>query len=314
MPNDSEEIDNLPLTIALKNQIEKETFIEIRNSLEQEAIDHMDNKTFEAYLELLENSQDNLDKKFENSLSKLSLNSNKYKAYLKIVRHMDKSIEDKNYNLPVEEELTPKFSEKFEKLKKDKLDNRLKDIRELNLNDFEENYNMAKKIRRYSLCSKDYMKNPKSSGYQSFHINVKTPWGYYEKQIRTANQDNHAEHGSASHDEAYKPYEKDKSFHRLKLPIPLVPARDENREIIFPVTLEIACFEDAVKLYYHQNFEYFSEGKSYKELVSTFSRDKFDEYLHNISNPQNNQNKMFTRVLKKFMEFMDLFNHGSNQR
>ena len=60
------------------------------------------------------------------------------------------------------------------------------------------------------------MRNPKEALYQSLHMAVKTPFGFYEKQFRTESQHNVAEYGYASHSNTYKPYEKE-NFHILKI-------------------------------------------------------------------------------------------------
>ena len=52
--------------------------------------------------------------------------------------------------------------------------------------------------------SKDYIKNPKDTGYQSLHFTINIVGALTEVQIRTGVMHENAEHGSANHDEVYK--------------------------------------------------------------------------------------------------------------
>ncbi len=52
--------------------------------------------------------------------------------------------------------------------------------------------------------SKDYIKNPKDTGYQSLHFTIDIVGALTEVQIRTGAMHENAEHGSANHDAVYK--------------------------------------------------------------------------------------------------------------
>lgn len=139
------------------------------------------------------------------------------------------------------------------------------------------------------------MRHPKETGYQSFHIVVKTPFGRYEKQFRTQDQHHFAEYGHASHSNSYKPYEKE-SFHRLKVYTPLMPRRDENKEIILPIRLEPLGLEEAIKKYYHKDFSFFSDGLSMDQFQEAHPND-FDEAMLALSQPNE---KLLERISKGF--------------
>lgn len=177
------------------------------------------------------------------------------------------------------------------------------DISSSGLPTFYSNLEKARRIKYYDICSKDYMKNPKGNGYQSFHIGIKTPFGFYEKQIRTNKQHIFAEKGPASHTLNYKPDVRN-TFHRLKVPAPLSPKRDSNGELITPTELGVLPFDTSVSLYYGTSFSTFADGKTFEEFKAQFeTKEAFDQALFDLSPKDTNFvkkliNKIFTKRSK----------------
>lgn len=179
---------------------------------------------------------------------------------------------------------------------------KLYSIEKIDLDNFEKDYAEAQKLKRFNRCAKDYMRYPKQTGYQSFHMIVQTPYGEYEKQIRTEAQDNFAEFGHASHSNSYKPDVKS-TFHRLKVTTAFSPKRDEKGDIISPTQLGILPFELAVYNYYKQPFSNFSGGKTlaqFKEEHKT--KEEYDNALLALSPVKVSQNlitKLWNKVFHK---------------
>lgn len=290
-------IYDLPIIQVLQNEIKKDTLIEFRNLLEQEFLD-----SIPANSPMLQNYKtENLDDFLY--LYKLTLKP-QYKDYLAIIAHIDSAFEEGRYPTYLAEHLIggnvtlQAIDSNFEIInskQNQKLKQILTDIHSLDLNDFDKNLATAKKLQYFASCSKDYMKNPKEAGYQSFHVVVRTPFGRYEKQFRTQEQHYFAECGHASHSNSYKPYEKE-NFHRLKICTPLMPKRNEEKDIILPIQLEPVGLEEAIKEYYHKDFSFFSGGLSMREFQEEHP-DDFDDAMLHLSQPNE---KLIERVSTGF--------------
>lgn len=287
---------DLPTIQILQNEIKKEALVDFRNNLEQEFLDSMpaDSSMLKNYI--TRNKEDFI--YIHKGLEPL------YKDYLEIISNIDTALKDGKTPTYLASHLvggttTQKAIEKklslSEAEQKSKLKNIIDELSNLNLNHFELDLATAKKLQYFASCSKDYMRHPKETGYQSFHIVVKTPFGRYEKQFRTQDQHHFAEYGHASHSNSYKPYEKE-SFHRLKVYTPLMPRRDENKEIILPIRLEPLGLEEAIKKYYHKDFSFFSDGLSMDQFQEAHPND-FDEAMLALSQPNE---KLLERISKGF--------------
>lgn len=296
----SGQIDNiydLPIMQVLQNEVKKDSLTEFRNLLEQEFLDNIPaNSTM-----LKDYKAENLDDFLY--LYKLTLKP-QYKDYLAIISHIDSAFKEGNYPTYLAESLIggnvtqQAIDNKFEIInskQNQKREQILADIQSLDLNDFDKNLATAKKLQYFASCSKDYMKNPKEAGYQSFHVVVRTPFGRYEKQFRTQEQHYFAEYGHASHNNSYKPYEKE-NFHRLKVCTPLMPKRNEEKDIILPIQLEPVSLEEAIKEYYHKDFSFFSGGLSMQEFQKEHP-DDFDDAMLHLSQPNE---KLMERVSTGF--------------
>lgn len=223
----STEITSLPLVKAIKNQLRKENLLEFRNSLEEDLLSIMVNpKMLKEYKEL---SAEDFIYIYKQRLAPYQ------RDFARIIEYIDQTISSGNYDFRlnfsnfikegtmseqlVDDLLTRQLSKQYNSLKL-----KLALIAETDLETFDQLFEEASQITYFSRCAKDYMRNPKETGYQSFHIIVRTPFGIYEKQFRTAAQNDFAEHGHASHSATYKPYEKE-NFHRLKIFQPLMPKK-----------------------------------------------------------------------------------------
>lgn len=294
----SSEIDDLPLIKTIQNELKKESLMEFRNDLEQEFLDSIpiNSSMYKDYTTM--NKDDFL------YIHKLNLKP-KFKDYLEIVSNIDTAISLNNYTTNFMPSTfaggttTEKsISSKLNILTIDKnlkLSEIIYGLNNLNLKSFSHDLKQAEKLAYYAQCSKDYMKNPKETGYQSFHVVVRTPFGRYEKQFRTEAQHNFAEYGHASHSNSYKPYEKE-NFHRLKVCTPLMPARNKEGDIIFPIRLVPLELNDAIKEYYHKDFSFFSGGYS-MEQFKAMHPDDFDKAMLGLSQPDE---KLLERVGKSF--------------
>lgn len=304
---DNDELFELPIVKALKSQIQKESVISFRNSLERELLSIMSSrkKMLQDYKKL---SEEDFLYIYGKSLYP------EYRDFIRIINYLDIAIQNDHYDLyldfdrlitggEISEQVICNRLEYQLGLQKLDLESRIGALRFEELGDFSQNFDQASLINYFSSCSKDYMRNPKSSGYQSFHIIVETPFGSYEKQFRTATQNDLAEHGNASHSNSYKPYEK-QNFHRLKVCTPLMPARDEKGDIISPIQLEPIDFASAIKAYYHQGFEFFSGGLTLDEFRKKHP-DDFDEAFLELSN-SNTSEGMIDRISSAF-EFLRTF-------
>lgn len=290
-------IYDLPTIQILQNEIKKEALVDFRNNLEQEFIDSMpaDSSMLKDYT--TRSKEDFL------YIHKLGIKP-LYKDYLEIISNIDTALEDGKTPTYLASHLVGGITTKKaieEKLslsefeQKSKLKNIIDELSTLNLNNFELDLATAKKLQYFASCSKDYMRHPKETGYQSFHIVVRTPFGRYEKQFRTQDQHHFAEYGHASHSNSYKPYEKE-NFHRLKVCTPLMPRRDENKDIILPIRLEPLGLEEAIKEYYHKDFSFFSGGLSMAQFQAAHP-DNFDEAMLALSQPNE---KLLERIYKGF--------------
>lgn len=274
------------LFTMLSSQVKKEYSYTLRNHFEKVLIEKLSKEELDDYYsfpidEFLENH--------EQDLNQFQINCCIF------IKHMDSSEAQGLFNT----ETIPKFTNlafmnecietlnRYKSLQNNDILQRLESIKNLeispDLEDFKQNLSKACRIRYYDICSKDYMKYPKPNGYQSFHIRINTPFGEYEKQIRTAKQHHFAENGPASHSLNYKPNIRT-TFHRLKVPAPLSPKRDSNGDLIRPTELGILPFDAAVRLYYGTTFSSYSGGKTFEEFKSQFSsKEEFDKALLALS-------------------------------
>lgn len=312
----STEITSLPLVKAIKNQLRKENLLEFRNSLEEDLLSIMVNpKMLKEYKEL---SAEDFIYIYKQRLAPYQ------RDFARIIEYIDQTISSGNYDFRlnfsnfikegtmseqlVDDLLTRQLSKQYNSLKL-----KLALIAETDLETFDQLFEEASQITYFSRCAKDYMRNPKETGYQSFHIIVRTPFGRYEKQFRTAAQNDFAEHGHASHSATYKPYEKE-NFHRLKIFQPLMPKRNENGDIITPITLEPLDFGSAVKAYYHQDFSFFANGLTFEEFQAEHAED-FDIAMFELSN-SNTSEGMLDRIAKAFSSLkpFEFFMSFANRR
>ena len=258
--HNEEKIDELPLIKNIKNEINKETLISFRNNLEQEVINYMNKDMYKNFK--TKSREDFL------YIYKFTLKP-EHKDFLDIVSNIDEAIELDNWNVNffknsnlysnVTKGILSEKADELLRTREELFQNELEEIKNIDLQQYGEHFHIAQKLKYFSLCIKDYMRNPKEALYQSLHMAVKTPFGFYEKQFRTESQHNVAEYGYASHSNTYKPYEKE-NFHILKICTPLMPKRDETGEIISPIELMPSTLDEAIKEYYHTGFETFSGG------------------------------------------------------
>ena len=302
-----EDTTTLPIVKALKSQVQKEGIIDFRNSLENELLQFMSprKKMLQDYRKL---PQEEFLYVYGTSLYP------EYRDFIRIINYLDSSIKNGNYDLhlnfddlitggEISEHIICNRLNYQANLQEAELELRVCALCFDDLGNFDQNFEQATLINHFAACSKDYMRYPKSSGYQSFHVIVTTPFGNFEKQFRTAAQNELAEYGSASHSNSYKPYEKE-NFHRLKICTPLMPARDKSGDIITPIKLEPLDFASAIKAYYHQDFSFFSDGLSLDEF-SAAHPDDFDEAFLALSDA-NYTEGMLDRVFKAF-DFLKTF-------
>lgn len=291
----SEELYNLPLVKALKKEIKRNSLINFRDNLEKKIFDSMPNE--QMYKDYKNMSTEDFIYIHEKSLKP------EFKDYISIISTIDNSMKtgvDINQLASVikGEKITKEaLASEFELAAINQelnLENSLTQFTALDTANFSKNLEQAKKIQYYASCSKDYMRYPKEIGYQSLHTIVKTPFGRYEKQFRTYEQHKFAENGPASHSQTYKPYEKE-NFHRLKVCTPLMPARNDEGDIILPICLAPLSLNDAIKEYYHKDFKFFS-GMS-MEMFELSHPDDFDEAMLALSEPND---KLITRIKNTF--------------
>lgn len=291
-----QDLQKLSLIHTLQNEIKKESLVAFRNSLEQELLDSMplESSMFKDYT--TKSKEDFL--YIHKGLKPI------YKDYLSIISNIDDSLETGTSPTLLTNSFaggnatTNVISEKLSNSHNEqntKLQNIIEQLSVLDLDNFEQVFETAKKLHYFSICSKDYMKHPKETGYQSFHIFVRTPFGKYEKQIRTQAQHHFAEYGHASHSNNYKPYEKE-NFHRLKVCTPLMPKRDQEKNIILPIQLEPLGLEEAIREYYRKDFSFFSGGLSMDQFKTMHFFD-FDEAMLSLSQPNE---QLLERVSKGF--------------
>lgn len=271
---DKEKVKELPLVKTLKNEINKETLLSFRNDLEQEVINSM---TKNMYKDFCDKSKEDFSYIYKFSLKP------EHKDFLDIIDKIDEAVKMNRWNVDflntneyqnITKGILNQKADALLRKREELFETELAEIKELDLQQYGEHLYTAKKLKNFSLCVKDYMRNPKESLYQSLHIAVKTPFGFYEKQFRTEAQHNFAEYGHASHSNTYKPYEKE-NFHVLKVCTPLMPKRDEYGEIITPIQLVPSTLDEAIKEYYHKGFEFFSGGISL-ELFEKIYRNEND--------------------------------------
>lgn len=300
-----EDLFRLPLTKALISDLQKQRLLAFRNQLEQDFIDNVipKNPKSKMWQEYRQIPTQNFLYIYKHSIKP------EYRDYLPIIDAIDQAITSGTYRVDWDTLITS--SEASQKaiaalLHEESitqsaiLSDRLELLRSMDLDNFDRNMGIAKKIEYYAACSKDYMRFPKGTGYQSFHVLVRAPFGIYEKQFRTEDQDRIAEHGHASHSKIYKPDEKE-YFHRLKICTPLMPMRDENSEIISPLQLEPLSFDEAIIAYYHKPFEVFSGGLSLKAFRAQYpDEDDFDEAILALSQP----NEKFANKISNAFNFL----------
>lgn len=298
---DFEQLGELPLIQALRNQLRKESLVCFRNELEKDVLSDMPNNPT-MIKEYKERSAEDFIYIYKQRLSP------PHRDFIRIVEYIDSSIAGGGYDFylnfgelvkegPVSETIISGLLDSQLSRQEHFLNNRIKLLANTDLGSFNRNLEEASRINYFSRCAKDYMRNPKETGYQSFHLIVHTPFGSYEKQFRTAAQNDFAEHGHASHSASYKPYEKE-NFHRLKIFQPLMPARDEKSDIITPIKLEPLDFESSVRAYYHQPFLFFSGGLSLSEFKAAHP-DDFDEAMLSLSE-SNATEGMLDRISRAF--------------
>lgn len=293
-----DELYNLPLIKALKNQIKKESLITFRDNLEKKIFSSMQTEeTQQMYKDYRNMTTEDFLYVYEKTLKP------EFKDYISIISTIDDSMKKgldptQLAGLITGEKITrDALATEFELAALNQelnLETSIFQLNTLNTENFTQNYKQAKKIQHYASCSKDYMRYPKEVGYQSLHTIVKTPFGKYEKQFRTYEQHKYAETGPASHAETYKPYEKE-GFHRLKVCTPLMPERNDDGDIITPIRLAPLSLNDAIKEYYHKDFKFFS-GMS-MEMFELSHPDDFDEAMLALSTSNDN---LMTRILDTF--------------
>lgn len=293
-----ETYSDLLLYKMITAQTQKEYLFKLRNHFETILLNDFSKKSNEMYKDFCSLPLDEFLYNYEHSLNSYNTNC------CKLITHID-SITSKNA-LPTTS--FPEFSttsfmneviQKFNQLQQEQNDTilqRMQALQNLDLSNFPANLATARKIKYFSLCGKDHMQFPKGNGYQSFHIRIQTPYGKIEKQIRTEDQHIVAEKGLASHSKSYKPNVKS-SFHRLKVPAPLSPKRDEHGDLIAPTELGVLPFELAVAQYYGVPFSNYASGKTLEEFKSQFAtKDEFDQALLDLS-PSTTGNKFWDFVL-----------------
>lgn len=146
---------------------------------------------------------------------------------------------------------------------------------------------------------KDFNKWPKFSGYQGLHTCVVPFYSNYvenlslpsyiippasydyaiEYQIRTQNQDDHAERGSASHKFSYKPTES--LYHRLAVPFYITFDDPKYQTTAFPETtrtLKLRTFGESYEKFYGHPFEE-RFNISFKDFRNKFSVEDRDAIL-----------------------------------
>lgn len=312
------EIFSLSIIQALKSQIQKEGLVNFRNVLEDDLIRQMPKHMYKDYK--------NKSLKDFLYIYKSSLKPEE-KDMLNVVSHIDSKIANGSYQIdinscvssnPVSQAIIFSYLGDESQRQNELLEQQIRQLKDLDLVQFEEHLSEAQKIHRYSLCVKDYMRNPKDSGYQAFHLTVHTPFGSYEKQFRTEDQDNFAEHGYASHSKTYKPYEKE-NFHRLKIPTYLMPARDEHGDIITPISLKPLDFQNCLEAYYHFSFSDLAGVPM--ELFEKIhpAPDDYDEALFELGEPDTDKLtdrvvRFFQRIVKKKSKTIETPNDSRNYR
>lgn len=271
---------NSPISNKITSQVNFEKLVEFRNQIEAKVLEFLfEKELLKSYKTLT----------FEDFFKQ---NNNKFSKYeidlLNYLNMLNEKIKNKDKNIPkvdwsdaealsfcknllgkISKTIKATISERFENIKNISIDN-----------NFEINYQTAQKLKQFSRCTKDYICSPKDNGYQSLHAVVQTPWGPYEVQFRTEEQDNFSEYGDASHSKDYKEYEK-VFFHRLKVPTILTPKRDENGDIIVPLELVPLRFELCVLDFYKQPFSNFA-GITLEEFKENYENN-FDEAMFVLS-------------------------------
>lgn len=295
-----DEIHDLPLVKALKNQIKKESLITFRDNLEKKIFSSITTK--QMYDDYRNMSPEDFIYVYEKALKP------EFKDYISIISTIDdsmkKGVEPTQLAAIITGEKITRdaLATEFELAALNQecyLETSIFHLNTLDIQNFAQNYKQAKKIQHYAACSKDYMRYPKEVGYQSLHTIVNTPFGQYEKQFRTYEQHKYAENGPASHSQTYKPYEKE-NFHRLKVCTPLMPARNDDDDIITPIQLAPLSLNDAIKEYYHKDFKFFS-GMS-MEMFELAHPDDFDEAMLALSEQNDN---LMTRIRNTFRFLKD---------
>lgn len=293
----ADEANETQIAKLIHNQIKKESLIDFRNKLEQEFLDSL-NKNSAIYKDYVTKSKDDFI-----YINRLSLKP-EFRDYLEVISSIDDALAEDKTSVNFDYDLAGGVYTRnllCDKLQVAKINQELKyiftirNLKNVDLDFFHNNFTEATKLAHYASCAKDYMRYPKESGYQSLHLTIKTPFGCYEKQFRTEAQHEHAEYGRASHSKSYKPYEKE-NFHRLKIPTPLMPTRDREGNIITPIKLAPLSFEDAVKEYYHKDFSYFADGLT-MDMFQAVHPEDFDKAMLDLST---SSGKMLERVRNAF--------------
>lgn len=295
-----ETYSHLMLYQMVTSQVQKETLSQLRSHFDNILFNEFDKKSKDMYADYCSLPLAEFLKEYEHSLSSYHINCCRFLHHLDSANStniLDTSDFPQFNNKSFMNDVIQEFN-KLQRNQKTIVLNRLSALRNLDLKDFEVNLEQARKIKYFARCGKDYMKNPKGNGYQSFHMRIHTPYGIIEKQIRTDAQDIVAEKGPASHSASYKPNVRT-SFHRLKVPAPLSPKRDQNGELIEPTELGILPFDIAVAEYYGSPFSAFA-GKTFNEFKAQFSTKKeFDEAMLALS-PTQQQNKFLDALTELF--------------
>lgn len=300
-----DELYNLPLIKALKNQIKKDSLITFRDNLEQKIFSIMPTEENQQMYEDYRNmSPEDFIYVYEKALRP------EFKDYISIISTIDDSIKKgveptQLARIITGEKITrDALATEFELAAVNQecnLETSIFHLNTINIENFSEHYKQAKKIQHYAACSKDYMRYPKEVGYQSLHTIVNTPFGQYEKQFRTYEQHKYAENGPASHSQTYKPYEKE-NFHRLKVCTPLMPAKNDDGDIITPIQLAPLSLNDAIKEYYHKDFKFFSGMPM--EMFELAHPDDFDEAMLALSA---SNDKLISRIKNTFKSWKNTF-------
>lgn len=279
-----EELEQTELMKFLRNTIRKQTLINFRHKLESELILSIADqpKMYHDYKE----SVDDFLYIYHFRLKPYQ------KDYASIIKKIDnaiatgKPIENIGALITGEEKTKDQLLKKFHEASLEQeaiLLDHTSQIRNLDLNRFDEDFENARNVIRYSKSIKDFMTNPKANFYQALHLIVKTPYGNYEVQFKTEEQNRHAEFGLASHSQVYKTHEKN-DFHRLKVCTPLVAKKDENNDIVYPIQLEPLPLDKAIKSFYHQDFKFYSGGMTFDEFRKKYPNEKeFDAQMLALS-------------------------------